>query len=73
MRKIEEIKGMPKYGGAVPWLRRNRAKAASAVSGGLADKDEKMHDDVLEVGDGEGSSRIKGIKPEVYLHDVLVR
>jgi hypothetical protein len=27
-------------------------------------------DHVLDIGDGEGSSRVKGIKPEVYLRDV---
>jgi hypothetical protein len=50
-----------------------REDGATVVLGSAANNDDKMHDDVLEVGDGERSSRIKRIKPEVYLHDVLVR
>jgi hypothetical protein len=50
-----------------------RQDGATVVLGGTANNDDKMHDDVLEVGDGERSSWVKGIKPEVYLHDVLVR
>jgi hypothetical protein len=50
----------------------HREDGATVVLGSAASNDNKMHDDVLEVGDGERRSRVKGIKPEVYLHDVLV-
>jgi hypothetical protein len=73
MRKIEEVRGRPKYGSAVPWLRRNRAKAALSVSGGLTAEDKKMHDDILEVGDGERGPQTKGINPEVYLRDIPIQ
>jgi hypothetical protein len=35
-------------------------------SGDLANNDNMMHHHVLEVGNGERSPRVKGIKPEVY-------
>jgi hypothetical protein len=41
--------------------------------GGVANIKKTTQDHVLEIGDGEGSSQVKEIKPEVYLHDVLVR
>jgi hypothetical protein len=34
-----------------------------AVSGDAANNNKKMHDDVLKVGDGERSPRIKRIRP----------
>jgi hypothetical protein len=43
------------------------------VSGGVADEDGKMNNDVLEVCDGERSPQIKGFKLELYVRDVPVR
>jgi hypothetical protein len=34
--------------------------------GGAANNKMMTQNHVLEVGDGEGSTRVKGIKPEVY-------
>jgi hypothetical protein len=54
--------------------RRRRSRHTRYGCSDDATNSKKMtQDDVLEVCDGEGSSRVKGIKPEVYLHDVLVR
>jgi hypothetical protein len=67
-----KISGMSVLTGV--WRRRRRSQHTRyGCSDDVTNSKNMTQDYVLEVWDGEGSSRVKEIKPEVYLHDVLVR